>query len=131
MRREIAGNTDEALGTDAAGIPGPSPAAVEASIPMSARVVGVALVERPVFPQARAWLAGDVPHDAQAKMLCDRFAARLERDRRAKAQPPINRSAVKASATVPALPRLSPAVCHAILAAKTPSEAWRAYCDSV
>jgi hypothetical protein len=37
------------------------------------------LVERPIFPQARAWLAGEVPIDPQAATLRDHFAARLRR----------------------------------------------------
>jgi phage head maturation protease len=42
-------------------------------------VVGIALVERPVYPQTRAWLEGDVPNDPQAKELQSFFNARNRR----------------------------------------------------
>jgi hypothetical protein len=38
------------------------------------------LVERPIFPQARAWLAGEVPTNPQAATLRDHFTARLRRE---------------------------------------------------
>lgn len=45
----------------------------------SALVTGIALVERPVSPQARAWLDGEVPNDPQARALHSHFEARNRR----------------------------------------------------
>jgi hypothetical protein len=55
----------------------------------SALVVGVALVERPVFPQSRAWLDGEVPNDPWAKQLQSFFNARNRRKPEPMKIPPI------------------------------------------
>jgi Caudovirus prohead serine protease len=46
---------------------------------ISATVVGIALLERPIYPQTRAWLDGDVPAERQANALYASFAARQRR----------------------------------------------------
>jgi phage head maturation protease len=52
----------------------------QVEIVTSALVTGIALVESPVFPQARAWPDGDVPNDPQARALHSYFAARNRRE---------------------------------------------------
>jgi phage head maturation protease len=46
---------------------------------ISATVVGIALLERPIYPQTRAWLDGEVPAERQANALYASFAARKRR----------------------------------------------------
>jgi phage head maturation protease len=45
----------------------------------SGLVTGIALVERPIFPQARAWLDGEMPNDPWGKELQSSFNARNRR----------------------------------------------------
>jgi Caudovirus prohead serine protease len=46
---------------------------------ISATVVGIALIARPIYPQTRAWLSGDIPNERQAAALHASFAFRQRR----------------------------------------------------